>query len=160
MSTLYLLRFEQELVKLRRLERNESLVVIVTDLSGRITSTNNHFSRFTGYSGYDAMGKQCKFMQRLDDSRNTMSNQEVVKYIKRRYSQPLHVAFYNITKNNTDFIFYSKILPIIRNGSITGYYSFQRPIPLIQMDMIVNYRIARKLLDYRQIRVCNEDNNQ
>ena len=130
MSDLYMRRFVTNLQNVEKKQDRvfSDLTLITTDTKGVVTSVNMPFQAFTGYSFKYATGRNCNFMQLLDDKRNRRPNMQVRHHIQHKLTYPLYVKFYNQTKLNSPFVMYCQIKPMMSNGLITGYVSHGSPI--------------------------------
>ncbi|GAB6139550.1 hypothetical protein JCM14076_02790 [Methylosoma difficile] len=113
--------------------------ILITDFEAHIEYVNASFSRITGYSKEDVMGKN----PRLLASGKTASKTFVSMWSNLTQGKHWQGEFYNRRKNGEEYTEWALIVPLRQeDGSITHYVS-------VQTDVSNQKRMDRELMQYR-----------
>ncbi|MCU4926373.1 PAS domain-containing protein [Halobacteria archaeon AArc-dxtr1] len=104
------------------------LGIIITDphqSDNPIIYVNQGFEALTGYSGAEALGRNCRFLQGIQTDPDTVS--KLRRAIDRR--EPVTVELINYRKNGTPFWNRLQVTPVFDvNGSLTHFIGFQQDV--------------------------------
>jgi len=115
----------KELLKQYREIVDLSSIVTKTDLSGRITYTNDKFCEISGYTREELIGKAHKIVRHPDVDKAVYK--EMWERIQNK--QPWQGVIKNRTKNGGEYIVDSVISPILdSSGNITEYISIRKDV--------------------------------
>lgn len=102
-----------------------SSIVTKTDLSGRITYTNDKFCEISGYTREELIGKAHKIVRHPDVDKAVYK--EMWESIQNKH--PWHGVIKNRTKSGGEYIVDSVISPILdANGNIIEYISIRKDV--------------------------------
>lgn len=113
-------RKEAELIALASSETDN--LVIITDADQNIEYVNDGFTRLTGYTAEEVMGKNPKFLQGKDTCQKTVKR--ISEQVKAK--QPFYDEILNYKKDGTAYWVSLSINPVMDdNGNITRFVSVQ-----------------------------------
>ncbi|MCA2018501.1 diguanylate cyclase [Vibrio tritonius] len=92
--------------------------VIETDLLGVVTNCNTAFSILSEYPREDLIGQRASI---LSFGQNTHQSSDMWDTLSRRLSW--QGEFHNVTRSGREFWLFSTVIPIYKNGKLTGYMS-------------------------------------
>lgn len=102
-----------------------SSIVTKTDLSGRITYTNDKFCEISGYTRDELIGKAHKIVRHPDVPKEVYK--EMWETIQNK--RPWQGVIKNINKSGGDYVVDSTVSPIVdSNGNITEYISIRKDV--------------------------------
>lgn len=115
----------KELLKLSQAVEQSPSTIVITDTDGNIEYANEAFTKTTGYSKEEAIGKNPRFLQ----SGRTMAKvyEEMWTYLAS--GKIWHGEFINLTKDGTEYIEEIKASPIFQeDGTISNYVAIKEDI--------------------------------
>ena len=125
-------RANKELIKLNRAIEQSSISVIITDSNGNIEYVNPFFTKLTGYSPEEIMGKNPRILKSGHHSADFYMN--LWKDIKS--GKDWQGEILNKRKNGETYWEYIVISPIVdKDGNITNYVAIQEDITQLKLIM-------------------------
>ena len=119
-------RSERELRKLALVAGRTNNAVIITDATGRIEWVNDGFTRITGYTSEEAVGKRPgSFLQGPE------TNQKTIEYMRQQLSEgkPLKVELLNYGKSGRKYWLEIEVQPIHDvQGNLTNFIAVETDI--------------------------------
>lgn len=132
---------QQELNKLALVARKTDNIVVVTDVEGRITWVNNAFTKLTGYSMEEVIGKTPgSFLQGSETDAETKKEMREAILAQKSFSGEV----YNYTKDGTGYWLSISITPMLNeDNEIEGFIA-------IELDITSKKEDEEKLEEARQ----------
>ena len=125
-------RANKELIKLNRAIEQSSISVIITDSNGNIEYVNPFFTKLTGYSPEEIMGKNPRILKSGHHLADFYTN--LWKDIKS--GKDWQGEILNKRKNGETYWEYIVISPIVdKDGNITNYVAIQEDITQLKLIM-------------------------
>lgn len=121
---------EEKLTTLSYVARKTSNAVIITDASRKITWVNPGFTKMTGYTSDEAIGKNPGELLQFEKT-----NQETIGYMREAFvkARPIRVELLNKGKQGNEFWVDMDIQPLTdMQGKITGFIAVQSDITEIK----------------------------
>ncbi|WP_446810497.1 response regulator [Methylomonas sp. 2BW1-5-20] len=130
---------EQELRKLAQAVEQSPTSIIITDLKGDIEYVNEAFTRISGYSREEVIGKNPRLLKSGKTPPDTIAS--VWQTI--RLGQTWKGEFFNKRKDGTEYVEFAIIIPIRQaDSTITHFVA-------VQEDITEKKRVAVELEQYR-----------
>lgn len=125
-------RANKELIKLNRAIEQSSISVIITDSNGNIEYVNPFFTKLTGYTPQEIMGKNPRILKSGYHSADFYTS--LWKDIKS--GKDWQGEILNKRKNGETYWEYTVISPIVdKDGNITNYVAIQEDITQLKLIM-------------------------
>lgn len=122
----YLLKLQaKELTKLSQAVEQSPSTIVITDLYGKVEYANEAFTKTTGYTKDEAIGKNPRFLK---------SGKTEVKVYSDMWAhltagETWHGEFINLTKDGDEYIEEVKVSPIFQeDGTISNYVAIKEDI--------------------------------
>jgi two-component system sensor histidine kinase/response regulator len=113
--------------------------IVITDLAGRIEYVNQTFTRHSGYTRQEVLGKNSRLLQ----SGKTPPDAYVQMWGKLARGEPWEGEFINRRKDGSEYIEFVTVAPVRQpDGRITHYLA-------IKDDITTRKRMERELDEYR-----------
>ncbi|MCJ8163430.1 PAS domain S-box protein [Pontibacter sp. E15-1] len=113
----------KELEKLSLIASKAVSCVVITDAAGRMEWVNGEFTRVTGYSMLEALGKKPgELLQGPETDQNAIQEMKKIFY----HHEPISLEILNYRKNGEKFWFHMDISPIFNDeGQVSQYFAIQ-----------------------------------
>ncbi len=130
---------EESLIKLSQAVEQSPVSIVITDIEGNIEFVNPQFTKLTGYTFAEALGKN----QRILKTDNTSSDIYAQLWQTISTGKTWEGEFYNQKKNGEQFIEHAIISPIFnQNGEITHYMAIKEDITTRKLSEEIIWRQA------------------
>lgn len=141
-------QLEEKLITLSLVARKTSNAVIISDARARITWVNQSFTRISGYTMQEALGKRPSDFLHCEET-----SKETVEYVYRNLErqQPVRFEILNRGKNGNKYWLDVDVQPLLDNkGNVSGYISVETDITelkYIQEELKKSENKLRAILD-------------
>ena len=141
-------RRREEFERLAMLASGTDNVVTFTNARRQITWVNAAFTRVTGYTPEEAMGKNPSFLQ------GEKTDQETVRRIREGLNAGRRVVeeILNYTKDGREYTIALEITPLRNsNGMLTGYMAIERDVTQRNLAQVALRRSEKELREAKEL---------